>query len=160
MLKLNQGWSGVVMGKLNQQKFCIWETEYRHQPLWKKLKNGRYFINMCHMEKIQITDHHTPPHPPPPKVSVSGFLSVNRNGISASAILKTLKNGCHFINMHHMENFQITDPQSLGLPHESPMCSFTLPDILNNSNIYTLFRADKCDAQYTLKSERSYFSWI
>ena len=59
-----------------------------------------------------------------------------------------------------MEKFQITDPPPpkvwvSGLPHESPMCSFTLPDILNNSNIYTLSRADKCDAQYTLKSERS-----
>ena len=32
------------------------------------------------------------------------------NGISASAIMKKLKNGCHFINMHHAEKFQITDP--------------------------------------------------
>ena len=33
MLKLNQGPSGVVMGKLNQWRICIWETEYQHQPL-------------------------------------------------------------------------------------------------------------------------------
>ena len=32
------------------------------------------------------------------------------NGISASAIMKQSKNGHHFINMHHMEKFQITDP--------------------------------------------------
>ena len=34
--------------------------------------------------------------------------------------------------MHHTEKFQITDPPKVwvsGLPHESPMCSFTLPDI-------------------------------
>ena len=40
------------------------------------------------MEKFQITD--------PPKVWVFGFLNVNVNGISASAIMKILKNGCHF----------------------------------------------------------------
>ena len=53
---------------------------------------------------------------PPPQVWVSGFLSVNGNRISALAIMKKLKNGCHFIYINHMENFQITDlSQSLGL---------------------------------------------
>ena len=60
------------------------------------------------MEKFQITD--------PPKVWVSSFPSVNGNRISASAIMKNLKNGSHFVNIDHMEKFQITDPQSLGLP--------------------------------------------
>ena len=46
------------------------ETEYQCQPIWKKLKNDCHFISIDHMEKIQITD--------PPKVWVSGFLSVNR----------------------------------------------------------------------------------
>ena len=46
----------------------------------------------------------------PPKVMASGFLSVNGNGISVSAIMKKLKNGCHFINIDHMEKFQITNP--------------------------------------------------
>ena len=55
------------------------------------------------MEKFQITD-------PPPKVWVSGFLSVDRNGILVLAIMKKLKNGHHFININHMETFQITDP--------------------------------------------------
>ena len=35
--------------------------------------------------------------------------------------------------MCHMEKFQITDPPKVwvpGLPNKSPMCSFTLPDIL------------------------------
>ena len=31
-----------------------------------------------------------------------------------SAIMKKLKNGCHFINIDHMEKFQITDPPKLG----------------------------------------------
>ena len=48
------------------------------------------------------------------KIRVSSFLSAD--GISLSAILKKLKNGCHFVNIDRMEKFQITDPaQSLGL---------------------------------------------
>ena len=35
------------------------------------------------------------------KVWVSGFPSIDRNRISASAIMKNLKNGHHFLNMHH-----------------------------------------------------------
>ena len=74
----------------------------------KKLKNGCHFININCTEKFQITD--------PPKVWVSSFPSVNRNGISVSAIMKKLKNGCHFVNIDRTEKFQITDsPQSLGL---------------------------------------------
>ena len=43
------------------------------------------------------------------------------NVISASAIIKKSKNGCHFINtvykycMHHTKNFQITDPPKLSV---------------------------------------------
>ena len=70
----------------------------------KKLKDGSYFVNINHTEKFQITD--------PPKVWVSGFLSVNRNRISASTIMKKLKNGSHFVNIDHTEKFQITDPPS------------------------------------------------
>ena len=51
----------------------------------KKLKNGSYFINIDRTEKFQITD--------PTKVWVSGFPSVNRNGILASSIMIKLKNG-------------------------------------------------------------------
>ena len=46
----------------------------------------------------------------------TGFLGVNRNGISASAIIEKLKNGHHFINIDHTEKFQVTDPQKLGSP--------------------------------------------
>ena len=74
----------------------------------KKLKNGHHFINIDCMENFQITN--------PPKVWVSGFLSVNGNGISALAIMKKLKNGCHFVNIDRMENFQITNPPKFGSP--------------------------------------------
>ena len=67
----------------------------------KKLKNDCHFVNIDHMEKLQITD---------PQSLVSGFLSVDRNGISLLAIMKKLKNGCHFVNIDRMEKFQITDP--------------------------------------------------
>ena len=59
-----------------------------------------------HMEKFQITDR--------PKVWVSGFMGVNGNGISASAIMKKLKKGHHFVNIDHMEKFQITDLPKFG----------------------------------------------
>ena len=72
----------------------------------KKLKNGCYFFNINHIEKFQITN--------PPKVWVSSFLSVDRNGISALTIMKKLKNGCHFFNINHMEKFQITDQPKFG----------------------------------------------
>ena len=47
--------------------------------------------------------------PTPTKVWVSGFLSVDGNGISVSVIMKKLKNGCHFFNIDCMEKFPITN---------------------------------------------------
>ena len=74
----------------------------------KKLKNGSHFINIDHTEKFQITN--------PPKVWVSGILSVNGNGIPVSAIMKKFKNGRHFVNIERTEKCQITDPtQSLDI---------------------------------------------
>ena len=43
-------------------------------------------------------------------------LPIDGNGISLSAIMKKLKNGCHFININHMEKFQITGPTKFGSP--------------------------------------------
>ena len=80
------------------------------------------------MEKFQITDllkiKKWPPFckyesyrkfsnyqsPLKEKVCVSGFLNVYGNGILVSAIMKILKNGWHFINMFHLEKYQITNP--------------------------------------------------
>ena len=59
--------------------------------IMKKLKNGSHFVNIDRTEKFQITDS--------PIVWVSGFLSIDRNGISVSAIMKKLKNGSHFVNI-------------------------------------------------------------
>ena len=47
--------------------------------------------------------------PTPPKLLVASFPSVDGNGISLSAIMKKLKNGCHFVNIDRMEKFQITN---------------------------------------------------
>ena len=57
------------------------------------------------MDKFQITK--------PPKVWVSGFLSVNGNGILAPTIIENFPLYCKY---QSYGNFQITDPlQSLGL---------------------------------------------
>ena len=104
------------------------EMEYHHRPLWKNwkmaaislilivqknlgvrfskcqqkrnMKNGCHFVNIDHMEKFQITE--------PPKVWVSGFPCVNRNGISSLAIMKKLKNGCIFVNIDHTETVGVS----------------------------------------------------
>ena len=52
----------------------------------------------------------------PPKDWVSGFPSVDRNGISVSAIMEKLKNGCHFFNIDRTEKCPITDPPKFGSP--------------------------------------------
>ena len=79
--------------------------------IMKKSKNDRDFVNMYCIENFQIPD------PPFPKVWVSGFPNVDRNGISVSDIMKKYKNNYHFVNMHHTEKFQIIHslPQSFGL---------------------------------------------
>ena len=50
--------------------------------------------------------------PTPLKFGSLSFLSVNRNGISVLAIMKKLKNGCHFFNIDCNEKFPITNPPS------------------------------------------------
>ena len=75
-------------GKLNRRKTCVSSFPSAERSLlalaiMKKLKNGCHFVNIDHTEKFQITD--------PPKAWISGCLSVNRNGISASAIMKNWK---------------------------------------------------------------------
>ena len=59
------------------------EMEYQHWPLAKKLKSSHHFVNINCMEKFQITNT--------PKVLVSGFASVEGNGISVSAIMKKIE---------------------------------------------------------------------
>ena len=47
-----------------------------------------------------------------PKIHVSSFPSVD--GISVLAIMKKMKNGCHFFNIDCTEKFQITNPPEFG----------------------------------------------
>ena len=51
----------------------------------------------------------------PPTFGSLGFLSVNGNGISVSAIMKKLKNGCHFFNIDCTEKFRITNPPKVWI---------------------------------------------
>ena len=53
---------------------------------------------------------------PTPQIWVSGFPSVNGNGISVLAIMKKLKNGHHFVNIDYTEKLQITNPPKFGFP--------------------------------------------
>ena len=106
----------------------------------KKLKNGCHFVNIDCTEKFQITD--------PAKVWVSGFPSVNGNGISSKTgdanfhFLPEFSFGSFFPITHHRFHFNICVATLKtfmrghlcisGLSHESPMCSFTLPDIVKH----------------------------
>ena len=84
------------------------EIAYQCWPLWKNWKMAAISLISIVRKNFQLRT--------PPKVWVSGFPSVNRNGISVLAIMKKLKNGCHFFNIDHTEKFPITNPpQSLGL---------------------------------------------
>ena len=63
-------------------------------------------------------------------VWVSGLLSVDENRISASAIVKKLKSfKFQHLGMATLKTFMRGHLCISGLPLESPMCSFTLPDI-------------------------------
>ena len=73
--------------------------------IMKKNENGHHFININCTEKFKL---------PTPKVWVSGFLSINRNGISVLPIMKKSKNGHHFINTDLTQYFQFTNPQKFG----------------------------------------------
>ena len=57
---------------------------------------------MCPRAKLLITD--------PPKVWLSGFPSVNRNGKLVSAIMKNQKNGSNSPKMCPRAKLPITDP--------------------------------------------------
>ena len=68
----------------------------------KKLKNGHHFININHIENFQIIN--------PPKVWVSSFLSVNKNRISALAIMKKIEKWPPFHKYRsYGKKFQVTD---------------------------------------------------
>ena len=78
------------------------EMEYQCQPFWK---NWKMADNLLISIVRKITD--------PPKVWVSGFPSVNRNGISVSAIMKKLKNGCLSLISIIQKNFKIGKKEGL-----------------------------------------------
>ena len=98
----------------------------------------------------------------PAKVWVSSFLSVNGNGISGLAIIKKLKNGCHFINIDCLENFQIMDPSKFGSPvfrvltdmeyQHRPLCvdrngisaSAIMKKLKNDWHFININRMEKC----------------
>ena len=117
-----------VWGKLNQWK--IWKTEPMenlHQSFCTfkcrkvimckcphmnvlSVETSSYLNGQSGVVTRKIIQKNFKLPPPPPKVWVSSFLSVDRNGILVLAIMKKWKNGHHFINMHCTENVQIANP--------------------------------------------------
>ena len=90
------------------------KTEYQHQPLWKNWKMAATSLISIVWKNFKLL---TPPKSLGLWFSKCGFPSVNRNRISASAIMKKMKNGCHFVNIECTKNFKLPTlpPQSLGL---------------------------------------------
>ena len=72
----------------------------------KKSKNGRHFLNINCMENFQIMDSAI--------VVVSGFPSVDGNGISMLIIVKELKNDHHFLISMVQKNFKLLIPLKFG----------------------------------------------
>ena len=66
----------------------------------EQMENSHLWFSECR----KVTTHKCP------------SINVNANRISVSAIIKKLKNGCHFINIDHTEKFQITDAPKFGSP--------------------------------------------
>ena len=133
-------------GKLNQQKIHMSSFPSVDgtsvSAIMKKLKNGCHFFNIDRTETFQITTT-------PPKVWISGFLSVDRNRISMSGIMKKLKNGCHFFNIDNMEKFQITNPPKVwisGFPsvHRNRIsASVIMKKLKNGSHFFHIDRMEK-----------------
>ena len=114
MLKLNLTW----WGKLNQWK--IWKTEPT-ENLYQSLctfKCREVITHECpciNVLSIETSSYLNVETEPRTKWCCDGETKPTENfhlgnKISTSAIMKKSKNGCHFVNMHHMEKFQITDP--------------------------------------------------
>ena len=84
------------------------ETAYQCWPLWKNWKMAAILLILIIQKNFKLLTS--------PKVWVPSFPSVDISGISRSAIMKKLKNGCHFINIDHMEKISnYWPPQSLSL---------------------------------------------
>ena len=66
----------------------------------KQMENSHLQFSKCR----KVTTHKCP------------SINVNGNRILVLAIMKKLKNGCHFVNIDHMQKFQITNPSTIGSP--------------------------------------------
>ena len=76
--------------------------------------NQHLFLNMRCTQKILNYQS-----PSPLKVWISDFLSVDGNGILVLAIMKKLKNGCHFVNIciaQKNSKLPLPPPQKFGSP--------------------------------------------
>ena len=112
---------------LTPQNLGLWFSEC--QPKWnigishyEKIDSGSHFINIHYMEKFQIID------PPSPQVWVSGFQVSTETEYQHQPLWKIEKWLPSHKYASYGKNSNYWPSQSLG-PHESPMCSFTLPDI-------------------------------
>ena len=99
-----------------QQKICL-----SHHVLFSAERSS--CVNNPHINVLSVGTSSYLNVETEPKTKWSGDWEIEPtenlhlgNGISVLVFMKKLKNGCHFLNMHYMEKFQITVlPQSLGL---------------------------------------------
>ena len=77
------------------------ETEHQCWPLWK-IEKWPPFCKYLLYRKISNYQ--------PPKVWVCSFANVERTRISALAIMKKLKNGCHLVNIDCTKKFKLPTP--------------------------------------------------
>ena len=109
-------------GKLNQWKICVSSFPSAEKSPCKSFKCshalmlkwnlGRVMGKTEPREKFRKLNRW--------KIHVSSFPSVD--GISVSAIMKKLKNGCHFVNIDYTENFKLSTPPKVWV------CSFLSVD--------------------------------
>ena len=101
--------------------WVLMETQNWCRLLWKMGK-----MAIAPQKRVLEWNFHLPtplPITDPPKVWVSGFLSVDGNAKSVSAITENGKNGHSSTKTHPRAKRPFTDPLKFGSPHESVLVS-------------------------------------
>ena len=83
------------------ENLCLQFSKHRKLNTQKSFKHSHALMLKRNLRRVMGKTE-------PTENSCLWFPSVDR--ISVSAIMKKLKNGCHFVNINHTEKFHITNP--------------------------------------------------